>query len=255
MDNPSENDPIPKSKKQDFFIKYWWVFPIACVLCSLIILPLVNYDWWGLVSLFAILSIFLLVLQIAIFFLCLFDKKWWCAVGAGFCGIVCYFVLSINTFVVLAVASSQPDSFGKEHPIPEGTEYNIPLKEGEALSETMIDSLSEDSYLQIWNSFQDGIYQYNFYYPALPDGKLFLRCYEVTDNIELSASRLKTASTVEVKNHNQFGLIVDKQKFTIYEGDWDDYYLARVEVWFKDAKTHKETKLLEKIYRVEGWTR
>ncbi|MBP5375589.1 MAG: hypothetical protein J6Y38_04560 [Bacteroidaceae bacterium] len=48
---------------------------------------------------------------------------------------------------------------------------------------------------------------------------------------------------------------MDKQEFTIYEGVWDDYYAARVEVWFKDAETRKERKLVEKVYRVEGWQR
>lgn len=41
----------------------------------------------------------------------------------------------------------------------------------------------------------------------------------------------------------------------IYEGDWDDYYAARIEVWFKNAETNQESKLLEKVYRVEGWMR
>ena len=44
-------------------------------------------------------------------------------------------------------------------------------------------------------------------------------------------------------------------EFTIYEGDWEDYYAARIEVWHKDASTQKETKLLEKVYRVDGWMR
>ncbi len=52
-----------------------------------------------------------------------------------------------------------------------------------------------------------------------------------------------------------FSKIVDKQKFTIYEGDWGDYYAVRVEVWHRDASTKNETKLLEKIYHMEGWMR
>jgi hypothetical protein len=84
---------------------------------------------------------------------------------------------------------------------------------------------------------------------------VFLRCYEVTENIELSASRLYEASKVEVKDHNSFGLIADRQMFTIYEGDWGDYYAARIEVWYKNSATGKETKLLEEVYRVEGWMR
>ena len=52
-----------------------------------------------------------------------------------------------------------------------------------------------------------------------------------------------------------FTQLVNKKRFTIYEGDWEDYYAARIEVWHKDASTQKETKLLEKVYRVDGWMR
>lgn len=31
------------------------------------------------------------------------------------------------------------------------------------------------------------------------------------------------------------------------------YYAVRVEVWHRDKTSRKETKLLEKIYRMEGW--
>ena len=58
-----------------------------------------------------------------------------------------------------------------------------------------------------------------------------------------------------VKDHNEFGTVVDKQQFTIYEGDWGDYYAARIEVWHQDANTGEETKLMEKTYRVDGWMR
>ena len=89
----------------------------------------------------------------------------------------------------------------------------------------------------------------------MPDGKVFLRCFEVTENIHLSAGRIRMDSSAEVKDHTEFGIVVDKQKFIISEGDWGDYYAARIEVWFKNANTGEETKLLEKIYRVEGWER
>ena len=79
--------------------------------------------------------------------------------------------------------------------------------------------------------------------------------FEVTDNIELSAPRLQNASTVEVKNHSGFGIIANRKRFTIYEGDWGDYYVARIEVWHRNATTKEETKLMEKNYRVEGWMR
>lgn len=164
-----------------------------------------------------------------------------------FCISACFVAAGIFTSCDLS------DTFGKDHPIPEGTNYSVPMSEN--MSEPDVDSLSENSYLQLWEGIQNGIYEYSFYYPALPDGEVFLRCYEVTENIELSASRLYEASKVEVKDHNSFGLIADRQMFTIYEGDWGDYYAARIEVWYKNSATGKETKLLEEVYRVEGWMR
>ena len=60
-----------------------------------------------------------------------------------------------------------------------------------------------------------------------------------------------------VSNHTAFGHIEHNQGtgFTIYEGDFEHYYAARVEVWHRDAATHQERKLAEKIYRVDGWMR
>ena len=179
-----------------------------------------------------------------------FSKYWWTLLLVCIIGIAAYLVAA----GVLTSASSQSDSFGKDHPIPDGMKYEIP-KEKDDPVEPIIDTLLTDNYLQIWDGIQGGIYQYCFSYPALPDGEVFLRCFEATENIELSASRLREASTVIVTNHKDFGIIADKQQFSIYEGDWGDYYAARIEVWYKNRDTKEETKLMEKVYRVEGWMR
>ena len=219
-----------------FFLKYWWIFPIVNLICALLIIPAANHNLWGLSSALFIVFIVLLVIQGIIFIYCLCKKEWWQSVGAAIGVLVCFIAFYFISFIYLIISSSQPDPFGKEHPIPEGM-------------------VSEKECLQVWNDFQGGLYQYSFYYPELPDGDVFLRCFEVTENIELSTSRLRKASTVKVIDHTEFGMIADKQNFTIYEGDWGDYYAARIEVWHKNASSGEETKLLEKIYRVEGWMR
>ncbi len=117
-----------------------------------------------------------------------------------------------------------------------------------------IDSTDSNSWLQIWNGEQGGIYHYAFYWPALSDGEIYLRCFEATKDTELSASRLKPRTTVRVFGHNEFGQVVPPTEFTIYEGDWGDYYAVRVEVWHKPTGG-KPHKLMEKIYRMEGWMR
>lgn len=180
-----------------------------------------------------------------------FAKYWWVILIAC---IICIAVIYYAFVAGLLCGSTQPDSFGKDHPIPASMNYDIPKEENAPL-EPVIDTLLGDNNLQVWNGIQGGIYNYSFFYPALPDGEVFLRCFEATENVELSASRIRTASSVEVKNHTDFGQIVDMQQFTIYEGDWEEYYAARIEVWHKNASTGEETKLTEKTYRVEGWMR
>lgn len=248
-----ENEKCLKQKR-NFFVKFWWIFPIVNLVSALLIVPSANHNLWGLTSALFIVFVVLLVVQGIIFIYCLCKKEWWQSVGSAIGCIVCFIAFYIISFIYLIVSSSQPDPFGKEHPIPEGMEYEIPLNEN-APVEVIVDGFSEKECLQVWNDFQGGLYQYSFYYPELPDGDVFLRCFEVTENIELSISRLRKASTVKVIDHTEFGMIADKQNFTIYEGDWGDYYAARIEVWYKNARTGKETKLLEKIYRVEGWMR
>ena len=249
----NENEKCLKQKR-NFFVKFWWIFPIVNLVSALLIVPSANHNLWGLTSALFIVFVVLLVVQGIIFIYCLCKQEWWHSVGSAIGCIVCFIAFYIISFIYLIVSSSQPDPFGKEHPIPEGMEYEIPLNEN-APVEVIVDGFSEKECLQVWNDFQGGLYQYSFYYPELPDGDVFLRCFEVTENIELSTSRLRKASTVKVIDHTEFGMIADKQNFTIYEGDWGDYYAARIEVWYKNARTGKETKLLEKIYRVEGWMR
>ena len=118
-----------------------------------------------------------------------------------------------------------------------------------------IDKENEQTWLQIWNSFQGGIYNYSFYYPELLSGTIYLRCFEVSKNEELSARRLKEATSVDFHGQNKFGKIVDMQRFTIYEGDWGEYYAVRVEVWYHDPVKKEERMLMSKIYRMEGWMR
>lgn len=267
MGDINESHTDTENKKRNFLLKFWWIFPILSIGFSILVIPLLSHELEKTASVFTVLVLLLLIIQLISFILCLIKKAWWRAVGAAICGIVSVFVSSYAMLFFAFYETSLPDLFGKEHPIPEGIIYNIPLDSYAYLDDSLgvcwktediessIDSLSEDGHLEIWNSFQGGIYKYSFYYPALPDGEVFLRCFEVTENIELSTPRLQKATTIKVRNHTDFGLIADKQQFSIYEGDWGDYYAARIEVWFRNASTGEETKLMEKIYRVEGWMR
>lgn len=91
--------------------------------------------------------------------------------------------------------------------------------------------------------------------PPLPAGTVFLRCFEAGKNEPLSADELGEWSKVSHPATAYFSKIVDKKEFTIFEGDWGEYYAVRVEVWHRDSATRKEQKLTEKYYRLEGWMR
>lgn len=162
-------------------------------------------------------------------------------------------------------ATNAPDGYAHDLTIPKGLKYSVPLSQKYEMqkdsswisipAEAIVDVKDKNSYLQIWNGTQGGIYLYDFYYTSLPKGTVYLKCYEVSENDLLSSHRIYEKSRVTHNATSSFSKIVNKQKFTIYEGDWGDYYAVRVEVWHQDASTGKEEKLLEKIYRMEGWMR
>ena len=255
---------------KDVIIKFWYVFPILYALFAFALILMINMN-----SLPAVIEdsvgILLLITLITIpvsWIVLLVNKRWWRCI-ASFAASVVIAVLSGGAlFFTILEAMFAPDTstFGKDHPIPADLEYNLPLQRyhwDDSLAASVyvdpdsvvVDTLNADSYLQIWNGSQGGIYNYDFYYGPLPAGEIYLKCFEVTEDIPLSDYRLKKASKVQINGTSTFSKLVDKQEFTIYEGVFHDYYAARIEVWFKDAKTGDEKKLLEKVYRVEGWMR
>lgn len=252
---------MSKSSFNNWIVRFWWLLPLATILFS--IASSFASDWnITIMLIFCGLATIILLLQLLAFVTLLIEKRWWRAVGAFFSGALS-FIFFVSIPIVNMFFSSMPDDFGKKHVIPEGMEMNIPITDancswnatdGFTFTPVDIDSTDSNSWLQIWNGEQGGIYHYAFYWPALSDGEIYLRCFEATKNTELSASRLKPRTTVRVFGHNEFGQVVPPTEFTIYEGDWEDYYAVRVEVWHKPTGGEPH-KLMEKIYRMEGWMR
>ena len=227
------------------------MFPLLLALSMLALIVLFTKAPSILETIIGVLHILVVIALLTSWVFLLINKQWL----KVFISFIASVVVGCILWLPLVISSmSGPDGFGKDHPIPEGLEYCLPLSL-ESNKNEVIDSLDDKSYLQIWNDFQGGMYKYDFYYGSLGPGEIFLRCYEVTSNIPLSEDRLIEQSRVKISPQKQFGKVVNKQSFTIYEGDWDDYYAARIEVWFKSTENDKERKLLEKVYRVEGWMR
>lgn len=237
---------------KNFIIRFWWLFPVlfAAAIFSIAITP---SSWTAMAWEISILLTSMALITSWIFLLIF--KKWWKFLFSFIMGVltVAFFIYLLYLGISLAF-NPGPDNFGKEHPIPTGLDYNIPLEEREELP-CPVDSTIQNTWLQIWNDFQGGMYTYDFHYPAIEEGEIFLRCYEATKNKPLSSERIAKASKVAVPSTTSFSKLVEGQSFTIYPGDWGDYYAARIEVWHRDAKTGKERKLMEKVYRVEGWQR
>ena len=236
---------------KNFLNRFWWIFPLAFI-ASLLISAYFDSMW----PIFFVISVPLTFVALTFsWILLLIFKKWWRFLLSFILGAltVTYFVYLLMTAIEQAF-NPGPDDFGKEHSAPTWLDYNLPLEEGEE-PPYPIDSIASNTWLQIWNDFQGGMYTYEFHHPALEEGWIYLRCYEATENIPLSPERISAASMVATPSTTSFSKVVEKQCFKIYRGDWGDYYAARIEVWHKDAKTGKERKLIEKVYRVEGWQR
>ena len=241
---------IYKNKMKRIIIKYWWAFPV--LLASLLItLGLLFFTYPSVLDI--IVGIFLILTLIALpisWIVLIINKKWFrCLLSLT----MSVLIVCVLWFPLVMASMSAPDGFGRSHPIPEGLAYHHPLST-ESEQPMTIDSLDTETYLQVWEEFH-GHYMYDLYYGALPAGDIYLRCYEATENIPLSEESILEESFVSRGATTSFTQLVSRKKFTIYEGDWDDYYAARIEVWHKDANTQKETKLLEKVYRVDGWMR
>ena len=238
---------------KQFILKYWWALIVA-LLTFAVIFDVLIYTSYDILLLIVLGIMLLLCVGIVISWVLLIKNKKWRESIVSFISSMVIIIAFTFISAIMALYGPLTDNFGKNHSIPEGQDYSIPY-EMEFRQMESADSLNIDSYLQIQNDIQGGMYLYDFYYGALPAGEIYLKCYEVTENLPLSEERILEASKVSIEHSTSFKQLVSKQRFTIYEGEWGDYYAARIEVWHRDAYTQQEQKLCEKVYRVEGWMR
>lgn len=109
---------------------------------------------------------------------------------------------------------------------------------------------------QLYNSFQPGLYEFDFWIGKIERGTIYLKAFEITQEYPLSTDRLAKRSTIKIYNPTDSILkFSTTSDFTIYEGDWGKPYAARFEVWFKSDSGGPERKLFVKNYKIEGWQR
>lgn len=250
--------------------RLWWVWPVATFLAVVVWMGFYlqrdefpNVLFW--------LLVVLLFMQAFTFVAAIVAKTWKRLAGVIFGGLAS-FVLFVGLLLVSAIGdlmTDEQDTFGKDHPIPDTLQCELPLVDEDhiyyGMNDTVgtfkkavtpvIDSLDSLTYLQIHEGSQPGIYEYDLYAPALSDGYVFLKCYEVTEDIRLSKQSITECTKVPFAGHEAFGQIVSRQEFTIYEGSWDEPYAVRVEAWHHDKARHQSRLLTSKIYKLEGWMR
>ena len=108
----------------------------------------------------------------------------------------------------------------------------------------------------LFNGFQGGLYNAEVFCNPGEQGRIYLKAYEITKGTRLSESRLEAAcNEISGWSNNPDELFYSQMEFTIYEGDWNQFYGARFEVWFKPVSGAPERKLFEKNYKIQGWMR
>lgn len=101
-----------------------------------------------------------------------------------------------------------------------------------------------------------GIYNAALWVHVNEPGRVYLKAFEVSRNTLLSCDRLKENSNEWIGwSDDPADLFFSDTHITIYEGDWGKPYAARFEVWFLPDSGQPERKLLEKVFKIEGWQR
>ena len=112
-----------------------------------------------------------------------------------------------------------------------------------------------EPHFRLRNGMQGGIYLMDILCNPGEPGLLSLRANEITTGARLSEQRL-AACTARIFGSDRPGeLFPSRLDFTIYEGNWEQYYGAHFEVWFKPDSGGPERKLFEENYRIQGWMR
>lgn len=87
-------------------------------------------------------------------------------------------------------------------------------------------------------------------------GMIYLKAFDLVDSAILSEESLKSASNERVGwSEDPNTLFYSNTTFTIYEGDFDRFYVARFEIWFVPDSGENQRKVLEKNFKIEGWER
>lgn len=110
--------------------------------------------------------------------------------------------------------------------------------------------------LELAKGMQGGIYQVRAFVNPGEAGRVYLKVFEATRNTPLSADRIPERSLAQMGwSANPEELFRYQSEVAVYEGDWGNFYPGRFELWFIPGTGAPERKLIERIFRIEGWMR
>lgn len=236
----------------------WWR-PVIFLSLSVLLLVIAIWQDISVLQIPAFLFFFAAIVTLGVSFIYqLWNRRWLFSI-LTFLILGGTIVASIfSTIVLFFIAMDTPDTFADKLKIPTNLSIYNPVDMG--FDEKRPDSISnlhkETTDFQLYNSFQPGLYEYDFWTSKIDSGTIYIKAYEITQNYALSTQRLPQSSSVKIYNPTDSIVKVGTTNhFTIYEGDWGKPYAARFEVWFHPSVGGQERKLFEKNYKIEGWMR
>ena len=163
-------------------------------------------------------------------------------------------IFGTKFFMDKVIATFQADGFADNLKIPKNIELNIPIDENLRPDNRGLET-KEIQDFELYQTELPGIYEFTIWTEKIEKGTVFLKAYEITNEYSLSASEIRQNSAIKISNPTieikEFG----PSTFMIKEGDWGKFYAARFEVWFfPDNTSEGERKLMEKIYKIEGYS-
>ena len=205
---------------------------------------------WVVIVLFFLAHVLLIGLAISGLYKCL-EHRFIFGILHILISLIVFLGIWFSVVIFMFVSNARPDEFISRNGITMPTDieicepydYNHPFS-GE----------SKEASIALKNGIQGGMYYCEVLANPQEDGTIYLKAFEATKNIPLSVADLKKSSRWRIGcSDNPNELFSSYTKFTIYEGNWEEYYAARFEVWFKPANGEPERKLFEKVFKIEGW--
>ena len=162
------------------------------------------------------------------------------------------FALSFLSFFLMFYPH---DFFAEDTKIPENIKLEKPVSLNENAKNKIVE-INTPNFI-LYDGLQGGIYTYEVYLNKIEKGIVYLKIYEITKNEILSKNGIERESQIVVENlSNEIKKLKLKDDFTVFEGNWGQFYGSRIEVWFRpENKNEKERKLFSKNYIIQGWER